>query len=118
MVTGHLYYAAYLKKHNRKDIKILAVDFTPEIAKAIREGSINSTCSQRTFTWGSMAIGMLADLENGRSIKKYVDTGTFEVNAANLDIYSNRLELNDSIGKHFATIEQIHERFRHSDFIV
>ena len=87
-----LIYAAYLKKHNRNDIQILAVDFTPEIAKAIRDGSIHSTCSQRTFTWGSMAIGMLADLKSGRSIKKYVDTGTFEVNATNLDIYAERLE--------------------------
>ncbi len=83
-------YANYFSR-NKRDIKILVVDLTKSISEYLRKGQVDNIISQRAFSWGSLAIEMLADVKLGKKVEKYIDTGTFEVNAENLHLYSKRI---------------------------
>lgn len=85
-----LKYGAYLKKHPT-DIKVITVDFTKDIAEYIKNGYIESAIAQRAFTWGTLALDSLVDVFNNKSVVKYTDTGTYEVNKNNIGIYENRI---------------------------
>jgi ABC-type sugar transport system, periplasmic component len=85
-----LLYARYAKRY-RSDFKIITMDFTQEIETAVKEGYINSAIAQRAFSWGTMALDFVEKIFEGKSIKNYVDTGTYEVNLSNIKIYRNRI---------------------------
>ncbi|SDZ23387.1 substrate-binding protein domain-containing protein [Evansella caseinilytica] len=89
-VNWGLLYAGYAEKH-RADIKIVTIDFTKDVKAAIHKGIIAGAVAQRAFSWGSLALGMLDDAWHGKQVKKYIDTGTFEVNQANIGIYEGRV---------------------------
>jgi len=80
----------YVRK-NRSDIQILTVDLTEEIAELIRTGGIRAAIAQRAFSWGTMSLDFLVDIFQGKPVTKYTDTGTYEVNSKNLEIYSKRI---------------------------
>lgn len=84
-----LAYARYLSKHNL-NIDVVTVDFTKEIADYMRRGFIHTAIAQRPFLWGSMTLEILADVFNGKQVKKYTDTGTYEVNINNIEIFEHR----------------------------
>ncbi len=81
-------FALYVKKYHSK-IQVIIVDFTKEIQQAMNEGLIQYAIGQRAYSWGSMAIDFLENSFKGKNVKKYVDTGTFEVNQQNLNIYNS-----------------------------
>jgi len=83
-------YASYFSR-NKKNIKVLAVDLTKTMAEQLKKNHVDTIISQRAFSWGSLAIEMFADVKLGKKVDKYVDTGSFEVNASNLDLYSKRM---------------------------
>lgn len=83
-------YGNYVKNH-RSDLKVLTVDLTRDIFNLIKDGSIDAAIAQRAFSWGSMALTFLADIFQGKSVTRYTDTGTYEVNADNADIYKKRI---------------------------
>ncbi len=85
-----LLYAKYVEKFH-PDIKIITIDFTKDIETAIKKGLITSAIAQRAFSWGTMALGFLDEVYQGRAVKKYTDTGTFEVNLSNIKIYESRI---------------------------
>lgn len=84
-----LAYARYMSKHNL-DINVVTVDFTKEIANYMRKGHIHTAIAQRPFLWGSMTLELLVDIFDGKQVKKYTDTGTYEVNMQNIDIFEQR----------------------------
>jgi len=83
-------YGEYVKK-NRSDIIVLTVDLTRDISELIKSGFIKAAIAQRAFSWGSMALDYLVDIFQGKPVTKYIDTGTYEVNSNNLEIYSKRI---------------------------
>jgi ABC-type sugar transport system substrate-binding protein len=83
-------YANYIKKH-KTDLLIVTVDFNAEIAELINSGYIKAAIAQRAFSWGTMSLDYLADVFQGKQVKKYTDTGTYEVNINNLAVYKNRI---------------------------
>lgn len=83
-------YANYFSKH-KKDIMVLVVDLTKTLADQLRKNHIDTIISQRAFSWGSLAIEMLADVKLGKKVDKYVDTGSFEVNSNNIELYTKRM---------------------------
>lgn len=83
-------YGNYVKKH-KSNLKVLTVDFTKDIFDLIKDGSISSAIAQRAFSWGSMSLTFLTDIFQGKSVTKYTDTGTYEVNLNNIDIYKKRI---------------------------
>lgn len=83
-------YGEYVKK-NLFDMIVLTVDLTKDISELIKSGHIKAAIAQRAFSWGSMSLDFLVDIFNGKTVTKYVDTGTYEVNSKNLEIYSNRI---------------------------
>lgn len=85
-----LKYGKYIKKYS-DDIKVLTVDFTKEIAELIRKKDISSAIAQRSFAWGTLSLEFLVDIFNNKNVEKYTDTGTYEVNLGNIDIYENRV---------------------------
>lgn len=83
-------YGEYVKK-NHSDINVLTVDFTADISELIKAGHIKAAIAQRAFSWGSMSLDFLVDIFQGKSVTEYTDTGTYEVNNKNLEIYSKRI---------------------------
>jgi ABC-type sugar transport system substrate-binding protein len=84
-----LAYARYMNKHH-PNIKVLTVDFTKEIATHMHKGNIHAAVAQRPFIWGSLPLELLVDVFAGRGVKKYTDTGTYEVNSKNIQIFEQR----------------------------
>lgn len=88
-VWGMLY-GDYVKKYHLQ-IKIITMDFIKELIPYLKDGSVHAAVSQRASSWGTLAIEMLEDLHLGKPITKYTDTGTFEVNKSNLEIFATRI---------------------------
>ncbi len=82
--------AEYLKTHPC-GVEIVTVDFTKELIPYIRDGQIVGAIAQRPMSWGTVPIEMLSDVFNGEKVSKLCDTGTYEVNADNLEIFSKRM---------------------------
>ncbi len=85
-----LAYAKYLETHNA-DFKVVTVDFTKEVADYMKKGLIKVAIAQRPFVWGSMPLEIFADSFEGKKASAYKDTGTYEVNSNNLQIFADRL---------------------------
>lgn len=83
-------YGNYVKKSG-SDLKVLTVDFTQEIAELIKTEDIKAAIAQRAFSWGAISLDFLVDIFKGKSVTKYTDTGTYEVNSHNLAIYAKRI---------------------------
>ncbi len=81
--------ARYQRAH-RTNVKMLSVDFTPDIAEYLRDGSLSAAIAQRQSTWGSLTLEKMAEVFEGGRIRKVIDTGTFEVNKSNMEIYSKK----------------------------
>lgn len=85
-----LIFSEYMKKH-RPDIEVITVDFTKEIQDAMNNGLIHYAIGQRNYSWGSMAFSFLDKGFKGKQAQRYVDTGTYEVNQQNINIYKSLL---------------------------
>ena len=84
-----LAYAKYIEKHH-SNIKVVTVDFTKDVANQMRKGNVSAAIAQRPFAWGSTPLELLVDVFEGKTVKKYMDTGTYEVNANNMQIFEQR----------------------------
>lgn len=80
---------AHYKKEYKPDIQVITVDFTKEIQKSMNDGLIQYAIGQRAYSWGSMSIDFLDKSFKNKPVKKYVDTGIFEINQQNLNIYNS-----------------------------
>ncbi len=89
-VNWGIAYGRYVEKYHPK-LKVLTVDFTKDISGLIKNHSIEASIAQRAFSWGTMAMNFLIDLESGKKVVKYTDTGTYEVNSNNIAIYEKRI---------------------------
>ena len=65
--------------------------FTKDIKECIQKGYIQTAIAQRAFGWGTMSLELLMDCFAGKKVTKYTDTGTYEVNKDNMNIYDNRI---------------------------
>ena len=82
-----LAFARYLKK-NRSDIRLVTVDFTDDVASYMKDGYIDAATAQKPELWGSMTLKKMQDVFHGKKLEKAIDTGTYEVNPGNMNIYS------------------------------
>lgn len=80
----------YWRRKNIKNKKIITFDNTEFINKGIKDGIVLAAIAQRPFIWGEKAIKWLLDSINGRKISDYEDTGAFEVNTSNINIFEKR----------------------------
>lgn len=85
-----VFYARYVKLHY-PNVKVITMDFTPEIRNAIENSTIDSAIAQRGFLWGMLALEFMDQVFQGKTVQNYVDTGTYEVNLSNIKIYENRV---------------------------
>ncbi len=83
-----LIFANYMRKR-RPDIQVISMDFTKDIQNAMKEGLVHYAVGQRAYCWGSMSIEFLDKCFGNKPVKKYVDTGTYEVNVQNMNIYES-----------------------------
>lgn len=83
-------YGKYIEKY-QPNLKVLTVDFTKEISDLIKSDNIKIAIAQRAFSWGTMSLTYLVDIFQGKSVIKYTDTGTYEVNVNNLNVYEKRV---------------------------
>ena len=84
-----LAYAKYVNKHH-PDIKVVTIDFTKDVTGHMKKGNINAAIAQRPFAWGSVTLELLVDVFAGKQVNKYTDTGTYEVNMNNIQIFEQR----------------------------
>jgi len=89
-VNWGIAYGNYVKK-NHPGFEVLTVDFTKDLSVLIKDGNIKAAIAQRAFSWGTMALEFLVDIFQGKSIAKYTDTGTYEVNNNNISVYEKRI---------------------------
>ena len=64
------------------------VDFTEDVSALMAEGIVDAAIAQKPELWGSMTLDKMEDVFAGRKIEKVIDTGTYEVNASNRNIYA------------------------------
>lgn len=84
-----MHYASYLEKHPGR-FKLVVVDFAKETENYIRKGVIDCAVAQRQALWGSIPMEILADsFEGKRGKQSFQDTGTYEINIRNIDIFAN-----------------------------
>lgn len=84
-----MHYANYLERHPGR-FKLVVVDYTKETESYIRKGCIDAAIAQRQALWGSKPLEILADaFEGKKSSAAFQDTGTYEININNIDIYAN-----------------------------
>lgn len=86
-----IHYCRYKEKYG-VNYKIVTIDFVRSLRDEVKSGSIDSCISQRPFVWGEKSIKALSDATNGKSVEKYMDTGTFEINASNIDVFIKRFK--------------------------
>lgn len=81
---------AYWRKKGISDKKIITFDNTDSTNKAIKDGIMLAAIAQRPFVWGEKSIRWLLDAMDGKKIPDYEDTGAFEVNFANINIFAKK----------------------------
>ncbi|WP_105617048.1 substrate-binding domain-containing protein [Vallitalea okinawensis] len=86
-----IHYCRYKEKYGA-NYKIVTIDFIKSLRDEVKSGLIDSCISQRPFVWGEKSIKALSDAINGKSVDKYMDTGTFEINASNIDVFIKRFK--------------------------
>ncbi|GAB6099716.1 hypothetical protein JCM16358_15950 [Halanaerocella petrolearia] len=84
-----IHYANYFQKFNI-DKKIITFDFTNQIVLDIKNGTIDAAIGQRSFLWGDLAVRYLVNAIEDDEFPDYKETGTFEVNKDNIDIYEGK----------------------------
>lgn len=84
-----MFAANYLRRHH-SDVQVITVDFSEEVEKAIRDGLIHYSLGQRPYLWGSTAIRMIDKSLRKQKVQPVFDTGAFEVNRLNIDLYADR----------------------------
>jgi len=89
--TWGLRYANYLERHPGA-FKLVVTDFTEGTNRYMRKGCVDSAIAQRQFLWGSASLEILNDAFKGKKGKtSFQDTGTYEININNLEIFASRL---------------------------
>ncbi len=78
-------------RNHKLPFEIMTVDLTKAIADHIKSGAIKSAIAQRAFIWGTKPLEFLEAIFSSKKVEGYIDTGTYEVTAANLPIYSKRI---------------------------
>lgn len=70
-----------------KGLKQIAITFDdlPEVINGVRDGQIYSAIVQRQYAWGVNVVNQLNMAVDGKPIPVVSDTGTLEVNRANVD---------------------------------
>jgi ribose transport system substrate-binding protein len=90
-----------LKRKSTTDRLVIAMDVNPETLNLIKDGSIDSTVSQKPFTMGYVGLKALDEIHHYQpkpfrnnyavdSFSRYplfVDTGTAIVDKVNVDLY-------------------------------
>lgn len=84
-----LNFAKYVKAHN-SPVKVVTVDFTKDLEKYVKDGIIHAAIAQRPATWGTLTLEKMHDVFEGKPVDKIIDTGTYEVNPFNLEIFTTR----------------------------
>lgn len=84
-----LAYARYLEKY-KPNVKVVTIDFTKDVAQYMKKGCVDAAIAQRPFAWGSVTLEILSDVFKGKKVNKYKDTGTYEVNMNNIQIFEQR----------------------------
>lgn len=85
-----LLFANYMKKY-RPDIQLITVDYTKDLQEAMSKGYIHYALGQRNYSWGTMAMNFIDKSFNNEPVQKYVDTGIYEANQQNMNIYKSFL---------------------------
>lgn len=81
-----LAFGRYLERNHLK-MSLVTVDFTVDVAKLMQAGYIDAAVAQRPEMWGGMTLDKMQEVFDGNTIEKVIDTGTYEVNPSNMNIY-------------------------------
>lgn len=86
-----LAYANYLERHPGA-YRLVVTDFTAGTDKYMRKNCVDSAIAQRQFLWGSLPLEILSEaFEGKKGSTAFKDTGTYEININNIEIFASRL---------------------------
>lgn len=77
----------YWYKNKVNDKKIITFDNTDITNKAIEDGIVLAAIAQRPFIWGERSLKWIYDSLKGQKVPEYEDTGVFEVNKKNFNVF-------------------------------
>jgi ribose transport system substrate-binding protein len=81
-----------VRSSNRPKKPLLVVfDEEEETLKAVQDGIIYATVVQKPFQFGYQSMKALKDLNDGKTVPPFIDTGILVVNKGNLDSFWNEL---------------------------
>lgn len=83
--------AQYIKKYNLP-VKIICIDYLSLYKPFIESGAIHTAIAQRQFIWGDVIVTRLLKAIHDEAFPEYEDTGTFEINKNNIEIFNKRFE--------------------------
>ncbi|MGI6778266.1 MAG: substrate-binding domain-containing protein [Acetivibrionales bacterium] len=78
----------YWRKNNIHDKRLITFDNTDAICKGIKDGIVLAAIAQRPFVWGERSLKWISDALKGLKVPEYEDTGVFEVNSNNIDVFN------------------------------
>jgi methyl-accepting chemotaxis protein/ABC-type sugar transport system substrate-binding protein len=86
-VTWGMAAASYLDRKGIKNKKLITIDGSIEIIDFIKKGVVTAAFAQRPFIWGELLVKWLSDAFKGKEIPKYKDSGLYEINKVNYNIF-------------------------------
>lgn len=69
------------------DVFVAAFDKTKESLEMLRKGFVNIIVAQRQDLWGELVIRRLYEAMSGRQMAQFEDTGVYEINKKNIDLF-------------------------------
>ena len=67
--------------------KIVVYGVVPEVVELVKLGIVDTAIGLRQFLWGERLVKYINDAIKGKTIPKYDDTGTYELNKNNYTIF-------------------------------
>ncbi|MBN1499905.1 MAG: substrate-binding domain-containing protein [Spirochaetes bacterium] len=87
---GHIF-AERIHTELKLNPVIATFDKTPDSLKALKNGYLTLIVAQRQDLWGELVLRRLYESHSGRKIMQFEDTGTYEINSKNINLFQHQI---------------------------
>jgi ABC-type sugar transport system substrate-binding protein len=81
--------AAKLFTSRTVQMKLVCIANSPEVMQYVKQGVVTSQFCMRNKLWGELLVRRLLEAKDGRKIPEFDDTGCYEINKGNVNIFLN-----------------------------
>lgn len=79
--------AAKLLKQMERNIKLVCIANSSEVMQYVKQGIVSSQLCMRNKLWGELLVRRLLEAIDGKKIPEFDDTGGYEVNRENVNVF-------------------------------